>query len=138
MPRFALILVCWLAFALPTTAGEAEGVAAFDRGDYETALVEFRPLAEQGDARAQFNLGAMYLNGWGVPRDVGEALRWYRLAADHGLADAQFIVGFMYGAGRGVRQDTVAARRWYRKAAEHGDNAAEMAREWQKKHGKSD
>ena len=113
-------------------------MAAFKRGDYETAMGEFRPLAEQGDARAQFNLGAMYLYGWGVPRDVGEALRWYRLAADHGLADAQFILGFMYGAGRGVRQDSAAARRWYRKAAEHGDNAAEMAREWLEKHGKSD
>ncbi len=46
MPRFALILVCWLAFAALASAGEAEGVAAFDRGNYETAMGEFRPLAE--------------------------------------------------------------------------------------------
>ena len=138
MPRFALILVCWLAFAALASAGEAEGVAAFDRGDYETAMAEFRPLAEQGDARAQYNLGAMYRNGWGVRQDVGEALKWYRLAADHGLADAQFILGFMHGAGRGVPRDDAAARRWYRAAAEHGDAAAEMAREWLEKHGKSD
>ncbi len=138
MPRFALILVCWLAFAALASAGEVEGVAAFDRGNYETAMAEFRPLAEQGDARAQFNLGAMYLNGWGVLQDYGEALKWYRLAADHGLADAEFILGFLYDIGRGVRQDSVAAAQWYRKAAEHGDAATQMAREWQEKHGKPD
>ncbi len=80
----------------------------------------------------------MYLNGWGVPQDHGEALKWYRLAADHGLADAEFILGFLYDIGRGVRQDSVAAAQWYRKAAEHGDAATQMAREWREKHGKPD
>ncbi len=137
MVRFLAVVICWLVLAAPARAGFADGVAAFDRGDYETAMREFRPLAEQGDARAQFNLGAMYLNGWGVAQNHAEALKWYRLAAEQGAADAQFILGFMYGTGRGVARDYVAAGRWYRKAAEQGAAATEMAREWLEKYGKA-
>ena len=63
MLRFALTLLCWLILAAPAWAGLAEGIAAYERGDYETALQEFQPLAEQGNADAQFNLGLMYDDG---------------------------------------------------------------------------
>ncbi len=66
----------------PAWAGFDEGVAAYERGDYVTALHEFRPLAEQGLAVAQFALGAMYAEGQGVPQDYAAAVKWYRLAAD--------------------------------------------------------
>ena len=138
MLRFALILMLWMALAGPAWAGFDEGLAAFDRGDYETAMQEFQPLAKQGDARAQFNLGAMYFNGWGVPQDYPEAVKWYSLAAEQGDADAQFILGFMYGTGSGVPQDYIAAERWYRLAAEQGDAATQMAREWLATYGKAE
>ena len=51
-------------------------MAAYDRKDYATALREFRPLAEQGMAEAQFNLGTFYQFGWGVRQDHAEAVRW--------------------------------------------------------------
>ena len=93
------------------------GGAAYDRGDYATALKEFRPLAEQGNADAQFNLGFMYENGLGVPQDYAEAVKWYRNAAE-GQASAQYNLGNMYREGRGVPQDDAEAAKWYRKAAE--------------------
>ena len=62
-----------------------KGVFAAQSGDYATALREFRPLAEQGDADAQNGLGLMYLDGEGVPQDYKTALKWYTLAAERGL-----------------------------------------------------
>jgi len=85
------------------------GVDAYNRGDYETALKKFLPLAEQGDAAAQFNLGKMYRKGQGVSLDYAEAMKWYRLAADQGRAAAQNNLGGMYAEGRGVLQDYVLA-----------------------------
>ena len=58
-----------------------KGLAAYDSGDYATALREWTPLAEQGHAGAQNNLGLMYYNGEGVPQDDKTAVKWYRLAA---------------------------------------------------------
>ncbi len=70
-----------LGLTAPAWAGLDEGEAAYDRGDYETALREFRPLAEQGHAMAQNNLGLMYVGGLGVPQDYVQAHRWLDLAA---------------------------------------------------------
>ena len=72
----------------------------------------FRLAAEQGDARAQHNLGVHYSDGRGVPQDDAEAVRWYRLAADQGHAGAQFSLGYMYGSGEGVPQDDMLAYIW--------------------------
>src|SRR6516162_2600844 len=55
--------------------------AAFDRHDYAAALQLCRPLAEQGDVRAQTSLGVMYYNGQGVPRDYVQAYMWLTLVA---------------------------------------------------------
>ncbi len=60
MKRLVLTFAILLGLAAPAWAGLAEGAAAYDRGDYATALREFRPLAEQGLAVAQYNLGLMY------------------------------------------------------------------------------
>jgi len=102
-----------------------EADAAFQRGDYRTALRLWRPLAEQGNATAQFALGKMYVHGEGVPQDDAEALKWYRLAAEQGYADAQSNLGAMYALGRGVSEDDAEALKWYRLAAEQGDAAAQ-------------
>ncbi len=106
-----------LGLTAPAWAGFDEGVAAYNQGDYATALREFRPLAEQGDAHAQFNLGVMYENGLGVPQDYAEAVKWYRKAAEQGNADAQFNLGVAYEKGRGVPQDYVQAYMWFKLAA---------------------
>ena len=50
-------------------------------GDFETALKQWKPLAERGNIVAQYNIGMMYRNGWGVSRDANEAVRWYKLSA---------------------------------------------------------
>ncbi len=65
-------------------AGFQAGVEAYNRGDYATALKEWRPLAEQGDASAQHNLGWMYHLGQGVPQDDVQARMWLNLAAAQG------------------------------------------------------
>ena len=80
----------------------------------------YRKSADQGFAGAQYNLGAMYANGEGVPQNATEAVKWYRRAADQGLANAQFGLGHMYADGVGVRQDAAEAVKWYRKAADQG------------------
>lgn len=90
-------------------AGLAEGVSAIGKGDFQTALLELQPLAEQGNADAQFNLGLMYFNGTGVQQDDQAALKWFRLAADQGDAFAQFALGNMYFMGRGVSANLVAS-----------------------------
>ena len=105
--------------------GFDEGAAAYERGDYETAVKEWRSAAEQGNAAAQFQLGVMYANGQGVPQDYAEAVKWWRLAAEQGDAVAQLLLGTMYANGRGVAQDYVLAHMWFNLAAAQVD---EMAR----------
>ena len=101
-----------------------QGVAAFNRGDYSTAYRLFRPLAEQGYASAQYNLGVMYANGQGVPQDYAAAVSWYRKAAEQGNALGQFMLGMMYDLGQGVPQDNVSAHKWFNLAAASGNAEA--------------
>src|SRR6476469_4305989 len=84
-------------------------IGAFDRGDYATALGIWRPLAEQGNAFAQCNLGVAYANGHGVTQDVSEAVKWFRLAAGQGDAFAQSNLGVAYAKGE-VSLKTLAKR----------------------------
>ena len=90
-----------------------KGLTAHESGDYATALREWKPLAEQGDSDAQFNLGQMYYYGRGVPRNYKTAVKWFRLAAEQGDADAQYNLGAMHENGRGVLQDDKTAVKWY-------------------------
>jgi TPR repeat protein len=118
-----------LALALfgVATAGPLEdGQVALERNDYATALQIFRPLAEQGNAGAQFYLGSMYEQGQGVPYDTEQALGWLRKAAKQGSADAQLYLGGMYEQARGVPQDTQQAAAWYREAADQGSADAQF------------
>jgi len=86
-----------------------DALAAYEKGDYKTAMRLLKPLAEQGFALAQFNLGFMYESGHGVPEDDKQAVKWYRLAAEQGYASAQSNLGVMYGNGNGVPEDNVLA-----------------------------
>lgn len=129
--RAAALALALLAGPLPAAAGPWEDATeAYERGDHATALAILRPLAEQGDAGAQFNLGVAYENGRGVAKDEREAVRWYRLAAQQGDADAQNNLGGMYAFGRGVAKDDREAEHWWRLAAEQGNPAAQHNLGW--------
>ena len=106
-----------------------KGRAATQSGDFATALREFRPLAEKGDARAQSGLGWMYANGFGVPQDYKTAMKWFSLAAEQGFADAQYSLGVMYGLGQGVLQDNIYAHMWWNIAAVSGYKKASANRD---------
>jgi uncharacterized protein len=83
----AVILVS--SFASSVAAGPLEdAAAAVKRRDYAAALRLIRPLAEQGDASAQYNLGVFYDNGLGVPQDYVSALMWLNLSAAQGKEGA--------------------------------------------------
>ena len=111
-------LVALVFFAGPSWADFADGVAAYNRGDYEAALAEWRPLADQGNAIAQFSLGVLYEFGQGVPENPVAASLLYRLGAEQGNPFAQKALGVLYNAGRGVEKDEAEAVRWLRAAAE--------------------
>jgi uncharacterized protein len=108
-------------------AGKLEDAkAAFNRRDYTTGLRLLRPLAEQGDAAAQFVFGLLYYTGQGVPKTLVEAVGWFSKAAEQGDAGAQVMLGTMYRDGQGLPQNYTEAAKWYRKAAEQGDDNAEQ------------
>jgi TPR repeat protein len=101
-----------LNFAVPaaTLAG------AVSRARALTGVLDFPP-----DAEAQLNLGFLYYEGKGVPRDYAQAIVWLRKAAEQGNAEAQLSLGAAYEMGKGVQQDDAEAAAWYRKAAERGN-----------------
>jgi len=119
-------LIIAVGFAASVAAGPFEdGQAADNRGDYATAMRLWRPLANQGNAAAQYELGRMYGHGKGVPVDPDAWRSWWRRAADGGYAEAQISLGGMYATGTGVPLDLTAAMRWYRKAADQGNAEAQ-------------
>ena len=89
----------------------------------------YRLAAEQGDKNGQLNLGAMYYNGKGVPKDHVQAARWYRRAAKQGYVPAQFHLGEMYYNGEGVPQDYVTSHMWYNLGAATGVVRASKGRD---------
>jgi hypothetical protein len=119
--RAELLRACLMLVAIggAAFAGPLEdAVAAYQRGDYATALRLWHPLAEQGGANAQFRLGVMYDSGHGMLRSNAEAIKWYRKAAEQDDAVAQFDLGVMYA--KGVSPNHAEAALWYRLAADHG------------------
>jgi TPR repeat protein len=105
-------------------AGYAEGKRAYDNNDYSTALTELKPLAEQGDAASQRNLGWMYANGKGVTKDYKQAVKCWTKAAEQGDATSQYNLGWMYANGHGVKKNTVLAIQYYRMAEKKGNKKA--------------
>jgi len=87
----APLLIALLALMEAYSADFEKGVAAAQRGEYQTALQEWRPLAEQGDTVVQNNLGMIYDNGYGVPQDYVTAYMWLNLAAARGESEYKKI-----------------------------------------------
>ncbi|MFZ7275211.1 tetratricopeptide repeat protein [Avibacterium avium] len=101
-------------------AQNALGLAYEGKEEYFQAFKWYQKAAEQGLAKAQFNLGHMYYNGQGVKQDYFQAFKWTQKAAEQGDAKAQYSLGYLYDKGRGVKQDDFQAVKWYQKAAEQG------------------
>lgn len=124
MKRLLPLVPLLLLLALPRPAlaeGLEEGWAAYNAGDYGRAIELFEPLAEGGDAEANYALGLLHANGLGVPRDDTRAAGYVAAAASAGYPAAQDLLGYMYDFGLGVPQNRHLAERWYQKAVDAGE-----------------
>jgi TPR repeat protein len=109
------------AFAASAISGPLEdGVAAYQDKAYAKAAEFWRPLAEKGDAAAQYLLGTLYVEGKGVDRDDATAFMWFQRAANQGDARAQYNLGASYAEGAGVQKSVVEAAKWFQRAANQG------------------
>ncbi len=116
-----------LALAQPVAAGPLEdGIDAYRQQDYEKALELWKPLAEQGNAAAQFQMGTLYAEGKGVEENDTTAAMWFARAANQGNATAQYNLAASYAEGLGVPKDDATAARWFRRAAEQGMAYAQL------------
>lgn len=127
MTKTKRVLFFCLMFTAPLVyAGFDEAAAAFAAGDYTKALIDIRPLAEQGDARGQYSMGVLYENGFGVVKDPQQAAAWYLKAALQGNSDAQYNLGAMNEHGTGIPVNYVEAARWYRPVAAFGNSDGDL------------
>lgn len=120
----AMLVSSTLAGATDFNSAFEEGWDAYQSGRYRIAMQHWLPLAEQGDANAQLNIGLLYESGRGTDADPVQAAYWYRQSAEYGLAAAQYNLGLMYRDGNGVEQDQGVARGWFERAAAQGLQAA--------------
>ena len=115
------------ALGTPAAAGPLEdGTTAYHEQAYAKAADLWRPLAEKGDARAQYFLGALYADGQGVQQNDATAFMWFERAANQGNAAAQYNVGVSYAAGTGVARSDAGAARWFQRAADQGMAFAQL------------
>ena len=115
-----LIVSLGLALTLSFGATLDEGAKAFEKGDYKTALQIFEELSYKNNAKAKYNLGAMYQNGDGVRQDYKKAKEWFEKAAAQGDAKAHYNLGIMYYNGFGVKQNYLKSKEWFIKACNGG------------------
>lgn len=101
-----------------------KAVHVYGCADYPKAFNLFKPLAEQGDALAQFQVGMMIEQGQGAEVDYSSAYQWYLKAAEQGMADAYFALGQLYARGLAVAQDPVQAYAWFDLAVRNGHAVA--------------
>jgi len=119
--RYLAALTWLIALGAPLSAQSvAAGADAWAKGDYDTAVENWRPLAEKGDPDAQFNLGQAYRWGRGVTANLSAAQTWYERAAGSGQMDAQVILGLMLFQ----NGDHAAGLRWLKAASEKGEPRA--------------
>ena len=114
-------------YVVETSADYYAGINAFEKKNYGPALASLKPLADAGHPRAQYYLGNMYENGFGVAIDLAEAARWYRLSADQGDVYSQTHLGYLYERALGVPRDDALAAQWYAKSAAAGNESGETS-----------
>ncbi|SCZ53454.1 SH3 domain-containing protein [Thiohalomonas denitrificans] len=101
---------------------------AMQQGNYAMAYCQWQPLAEEGDAEAQFALGWMYHHGYGLAIDDREAVTWWQRAVEQGHLEAMFSLGTLYTIGSdSVERDFPAAMRLWSGAARQGHQDARLA-----------
>jgi hypothetical protein len=109
------------ALGAPAAAGPLEdGEAAYREKEYAKAAELWQPLAEKGDATAQYNIGTLFAEGKGVTPNDATAFMWFQRAANQGNATAQYNVGASYAAGAGVAKSDADAAKWFRRSADQG------------------
>ena len=113
---------------MSASADFQKGTAAYNSGDYATALRIWKPLAKQGNAYAQYWLGWMYAMGEGVSYNNKTAVKWYRLAAKKRHALSQGKLSVIYALGKGVIKDLVYAHLWGNIAATNGNKLGAKVR----------
>lgn len=123
---FAVMMILMLYISAARAGALEEGLAAALMGDYGRAFSLFQPLAREGDARAQFNLGVLYERGQSAVPDFSKATLWYGLSAEKGHAGAQTNLGALYENGQGATKDDAQAVQWYRQAAAQGNGTAQF------------
>lgn len=96
----------------------------------QRAFEQKKSLAEQGVAKAQYDLALCYFSATGVEEDEYKAFEWCKKAAEQGLVDAQIDLGHWYRYGSGTEKDEKKEFEWYLKAAEQGDLSAEFIVAW--------
>jgi Sel1 repeat len=129
MPITAVLLsVVLVLCSIPQMAGAGldSGVSAFERGDYQTAQQELRPLAESGNPKAQYYIGLMAYSGKGVAPDSAEAIKWIKPAAENGMADAQYIYALLLEGGTPGAAGKIEAIKWFTLASDQGHVDAQM------------
>lgn len=115
--------------ARPTPKQEAiyqKGVSAMEKGNFAEAFCIWQPLAAAGHTEAEYSLGWMYANGYGLAVDQANAVNWWKKAAAHGHGEAQFAVAMAYVYGEGVERDRAVAVDWLTQAAEKGVEDARL------------
>ena len=107
-----LTLSLLLGSGVVVAADFNKGLEAATSGNFKTALAEWTPLAEQGHALAQYNLGRMYSKGEGVPQNDKTAVKWYTTAAKQGNAKAQYSLAVYYYLGGPVPVSYLRSYMW--------------------------
>src|SRR6266567_1931866 len=125
----AASLCAWTANAGTADDDFRSGLAAYNRGDYATALKLWRPLAERQEPRSEAGIGFMYHRGLGVAVDDREAAVWLRRAAEHGQAEGQLMLGILFFYGQGVPRSYVLAYAWCELAEINGNADATLCRD---------
>ena len=98
-----------------------QGVEAGDNGQFVKAKNLFEQAADLGDINAMNNLGYMYENGEGIPKNIKEAFKWYKKAAEGGHVDAMYALADAYSSGIGLEKDDTQYFAWIKKLADIGE-----------------
>ncbi len=113
--------------AAPAAAADADTTAAVESFELPPEAIgplELRQAAADGDARAQFEIAAIFTEGRAVPQDYAEAAKWYERSAAQGFVPAQYRLGNLYEVGQGVEKQLEVAKLWYQRGAEAGNRMA--------------
>ena len=117
--RALIVTMALLAgMAGPAWANLEQGISAYGQGDFATAARELQPLAEDGNAEAQYYVGLIHNLGNGA--DPAAAATWFRRAAEQSHGSAQLALALLYHEGRGVKHSAADARHWFRRAYVNG------------------